>query len=318
MTTRRERERGRFDREARQTFGIRAQAAELSQLVEVPPSVALDIERRMYAKHDATKASGCRVCGVTLRGVEGSAERPWSEIDGWKCCGPCQALLPGGLAALLSDLLGQPVQAAETVEVLDRMGSRSPAFFWDRWPSDPGHERRFAHLAPDFAERGRVALADVRGDRQLRRSSSGRGCMACGRARSTRWVEVPWRWGSGRDAPRGSVCGDCLGWVQRSGALSGHGGWRPYLLAAITGMRRPSMYFDLGVKAYFESAPDDPSGTEQAWAYLGEVRAKLRARVVREHPRLVVLSEHERRVQALQEASAAVERPPTPRLAEVD
>ena len=83
-------------------------------------------------------------------------------------------------------------------------------------------------------------------------------------------------------------------------------------------MRRPSWDYDLGLKAFFESG-HDRAGTEAPWQYLGPLHSRLRERLLREHPRLVVPTERERRVLALQRAIAEVDRPaqPASKLADV-
>jgi len=295
----REREEERLRREARTTFGITAKIAETPPPdFGLSPGQMIDEQRRLEARHDPQQASACRICGLTV--AAGG-----QEAANWKICPDCALLVPGGLGAVVSVLLGTPVGASEALDVLDGAGLASPAFFWRRWPTERGHQRRWEHVPADFAERGRDALAQVRARRALRRSSGGRGCSWCGQARSTSWTECPLRWGEGRGAPRGAICGECLPWAKRAGVFSGSSQWREHLLAACLDLRKASMGLHFDLRAYFETSPPDPSGSSERWAYLGDVRAKLRARVVRSHPRLVTMTATEARVVRLEAAIAA-------------
>ena len=135
----------------------------------------------------------------------------------------------------------------------------------------------------------------------------------CGVATSPQWYETPFK--LSRNGPRVATCASCQEWFGRSGGYAES--WRPHLLAAITGMRKPQLLYDLGVKAYFESNPVDHSGTDQPWQYLGATRAKLRGRVIRTFPRLVDFTDNERRVLALEQAMAEAQQPERAPLADV-
>jgi hypothetical protein len=80
-------------------------------------------------------------------------------------------------------------------------------------------------------------------------------------------------------------------------------------------MRRGQLNFDFDLRAYFEAVDQlggDHRGTELPWSYLGDVRAELRRRVVATHPRLVTLTERERRVADLERSVASVTATTTP------
>jgi hypothetical protein len=258
----------------------------------------MDEERRLMAVHDPAVPSACRLCGQTVA-------KDWQEVAGWKTCRACVELL----------LIGVPVEDHETHELCERIPTDNPAYFVGRWPSDTGQATPWAHVAPTLAEHGREALRAMRVRGTLRPNSTGRGCMACGVARSTSWTQAPWRWGNDRTA--GALCAECAPWVLRSGAYSGYP-WREHLLAACVGMRRPQMGVDFELRAFHESAAD-PVGTAEPWEYLGAVRKELRARIIRTYPQAVTLTERERRVLALQGQIAQLEaRPEEVPLARLD
>ena len=164
MKSRRDRERERYNREARQAFGVTARVSEPPAATGQPMSHALDEERRLTAKHDPTKPSGRRLCGVTVEPGAG-------EVAGWKCCRACLPLIAGGMGALLSALLAEAVEPSEAAEVLSRAGLPAPSYFLGRWPTDGGQPAPWAHLPDDYTERARMALRELR----LRSDGSGAG-----------------------------------------------------------------------------------------------------------------------------------------------
>lgn len=265
--------------------------------------------KRLAARVDPTKAGACRVCGQRVE--PGSA-----VVDGWRCCPRCEALIPLGLPAVVADALGitEEVTEYEAFQVAERVLG-NPCRWLTGWPSEEGTTTRWAHVDPRARDQAATLVAKLR-DTGAKPNATGRGCAWCGIARSETWTQAPWSWSRSRDAPRCALCEQCAPLVQRSGAYSGND-WRPHLLAAITGMRRPSWDFDLGVLAFFESGPADLAGTRERWGYLGETRARLRRKVIRQHPRLVELTEVEARVLSLEQFAAEVRATPRSRLADV-
>jgi hypothetical protein len=323
--SKREREREHFNREARQMFGIGAKVQGVSHATPTLMGAQINEEKRLAAVHDAGKPSACRLCGQTVEPTTPG----WRTVDGWKCCARCSGMLPtskrpqaarAALAAVWTDVLGIGVEAHEATPLGERLGLANPSYFVHRWATEPGSPTRWAHLDPELAVRGREALAGMRVEAEARSqprpNTYGTGCAFCGVQRSTAWTTTPWRFGRGPQAPRAAACSDCEPWVTRAGGYAES--WRPNLLAACVGMRRGLMEVTYGLVPYFESNPADPSGTDEPWQYLGDVRAKLRARVIREHPRLVTLTANEERVRALEravaEATAPDDRPPLARL----
>jgi hypothetical protein len=309
----RDRQTRELQRAGRELFGIRAKTVTATPTNMRPdPRVTEREEQRLAASVDEDKAGPCRLCGITVE--------PGSVIiAGWRACQPCANILPDGLAGLLSDLLGEMITPTEADEVARRTRLGNPAFFLTGWPNATGASSRWAHVDTTEAIAALPAvLADIRGRGTLRTNTLATGCGWCGTARSTKWTESPFRYG--RNGPRAALCAACSPWAGRAGVHNGStdpSSWRSHLLAACVGMKRPQWNYALGLVAYFESNPSDPSGTAEPWAYLGGTRSKLRLAVAAEYPRLVTLSPKERRVLTLQRAAA--QRPPvtTPSLADV-
>lgn len=290
-------EKVKFEREFTATFG-RTPPPTTERVPEgVDPRVARKETERLAATHDPLQPSACRICSIVVP--------PGGEVmDGWKCCDRCVELVAAGRAAVYSDLLGVDITAAEVDDVAGRMSLPNPTYmFAGHWPTDAGSTERWAHISLVVVSNGRGVLDEIRARSLPRRNSAGKGCMACGTATSTRWTRAPWRWSPDRRAVHGSLCADCLPWVQRSGAYSGHD-FHAHLLAAATGMRRPSMDFTLGIRAYYESDPPDPSGTDERWEYLAPVMARLRMKVLKARPHQLDPTEREARILA-QEAMVA-------------
>ena len=203
-------EKAHYEREARLAFGHAGRSTVQSVSQASTPSMGQEIDeaKRLAAKHDPSRQSACRLCGQTTG-------RDWTEVAGWKLCRSCQPLLPGGLAAVLGHLLGQPVEPSEAVDVLDCVPSPNPCYFPGKWPSVAGQEHPWGHLPEDFAARGREALAQVRRlrDPSPKLNTYGSGCAWCGVSRSPRWTDAPWRDGRGRQARRWALCAQCHPWA---------------------------------------------------------------------------------------------------------
>lgn len=292
-----------FRREARQTFGIRSQVTPVPDGTD--PRVAHREQQRLAARHDPSRPSACRLCSITVPPTP-------DDVDGFKCCADCRALLPHGLPRVWSDILGTDVTVAEWEAMAER-GVGNPCAFVSGWPGDDGHAERWGHLSETQVSVARSTLDTVRATARAgpRVNSYHSGCAWCGISKSTAWTETPWRIGRGPQAPRVAACADCEPWVARSGARSEvFDSWRGHLLAAATGMDRAQWGVDFNLKSFFESDPADTGGTVEAWQYLGSLRGELRMRVAAMYPRSVTLTEHERRVLDLQKAVAELEHPP--------
>jgi hypothetical protein len=289
-------------REARQTFGIVDKVEPVPEAGFDPQAERKEAER-LAARHDPARPSACRLCAVTVPPTD-------RDVDGWKCCPDCQPLIRQGLSAVWSEVLGVDVARHEVEPLAARLGFGNPSRWLVGWPREPGNGQRWEHVPMDVVTNGRAALDAIRTVAVPRRNSTGRGCCWCGVRTSLRWTTSPFREARGRDGARLAACATCEPLIARSGARSGNGGdWRPYLLAAATGMRRAQWGVDYGLKAYFE-APGDHAGTEEPWSYLAGTRAELRLRIATVYPRLIRLTEHERRIADLRRTVADAARAP--------
>jgi hypothetical protein len=74
------------------------------------------------------------------------------------------------------------------------------------------------------------------------------------------------------------------------------------LLAQAIGLRKPQLGLDFEIKSFAESGHPDRSGTDQPFAYLGDVRDALRWRVIRKNARwLTSLTPKEERILRLEQ-----------------
>lgn len=300
-----------FNSEYRALMGHRPKVEGVSDATEQQSMrAAFDEAARLAAVHDPAKPSACRLCGRSVQpGAEGAR-----EVAGWKCCPVCVALLPGGLAAVLSDVLGVAVEPGEVDEVAVRTRLGNPSYFLDGWANRPGEATRWAHVDPSLTAGVVAMLAEIRGRHIPRPNTHGTGCCWCGVRTSVRWTTTPFRAGRDPGTPRFAACATCEPWIARSGVRSEEvGDWRPHLLACCTGMRRGRMGVTFGLKAFFE-VPGDHSGCEEPWQYLGTLHGELRARVIRQYPSSVTLTDREQRVLAMERQVAAAGRavPRTP------
>ncbi|RPJ63391.1 MAG: hypothetical protein EHM24_24470 [Acidobacteria bacterium] len=318
MRGKRNRQTEELRREARRTLGQTPRTTDLTAQPSsgFDPRVAEKEEQRLSAKHDPAASTACRLCGIA---VPPDPDR-YVEVSGWKTCMECNELLSGGLAAVVSDVVGVTVAPAEVDEVVERVSLGNPSRYVTGWPNENGASTRWAHV--DIARAVAAApavLGEIRTRGTPRVNSYGSGCGWCGVRMSPRWTESPFRFGRGPNAPRAALCAECEPWAARAGVHDGSTApesWRPYLLAACVGMRKPQWDYTLGLKAYVESGLD-PRGTAEPWAYLGGTRSKLRMTVAREHPRLITLTPTETRVMNLQRA-AEVQPAVASRLADID
>ena len=234
----------------------------------------------------------------------------WSEVAGWKCCAPCSALLPGGLAAVLSRAARRDRRAAPRWSSCASASRATTRLL----PRPLGHRSRTAAAVGARPRRPRRAWARTcwraaRPRHAAPRTRYGTGCAWCGVGRSTRWtrdavadrprparatgrrlrrvraVDRPqWR------ATRTSVAGAPARLLRRDAPRTDGRHLRP---AGVPRVRRRSRRDARAV-----AVPRRRRG------------GKLRAQVIRTYPRLVTLTDRERRVLALERAVAEVEHPP--------
>jgi hypothetical protein len=303
MSTKAERERKGFARTARGTFGVKAGVTDAQPAIPgFDPRLARREEERLSAVADRAKASSCRLCGVAVQPTDDH-----TVVSGWKTCASCVPLLDG-LHLVWSDVL-DPLPTPVSPHEATQLGN--PCRFVFAWPSDPGEGGRWANVD---VEAKRAELTRLRAEASaasaVRRSAEGLGCAWCGRSHSTRWVRSPWRTGTARRDPYWPLCDECSPAAQRAGAFSGEG-WRSYLFALAVGLKRPQMDLHFDLRAFFESGAE-PSGTDQPWSYLGDLRQTLRWKIIRRNARwLIALTEREARVLALE----AVDTTPPPKTA---
>jgi len=262
--------------------------------------------RRLESRHDPATPSGCRLCGITL-----APKAHWITVGGFKCCDLCRPLIAGlqhCWANIIARGTDERITGEEGEELTVRLGH--PAFFVGRWATDPGVDRRWGHLAADIGETAFIALRSIRRAKDPRQRSPTRtGCAWCGVARAPRWRPTPWHFG--RNDPRAYACPDCWRWIQSAGVDQGSDiWWQPHLVACCTGMRLAVMGADYGLVPYFETTGRE--GTAEPWQYLGRLYARLRARVVRDYPSYVTMSDRERRIAVLLAVDTSPPEPPRP------
>ena len=281
-----------------------------------------EARKRLEARHDPTRSSACRLCGIVVEPFAGNngisnsgatnsghTSPDGAEAGGWKVCTECVPLIRLGLPAVWSSVLA-PLPIPVNWREAEAMPN--PAYFLTGWPTDPGNATRWEHVD---IEEARVRLTKLRQPTTARFNPSRTGCRWCGVNRSLTWTAAG-QWGRDRQSPKAYLCGGCAPWWQRSGQES-WASWRTSLFACCVGLDHAVMDLHFGLKAFHESGADR-SGTDEPWAYLGSVRQELRAKIIRTRPRRVTLTEQERRVLAVEaEIAAAKHARPERKLADL-
>ncbi len=277
----------------------------------VQGSVSSANERqRLDAEHNPAKRSACRLCGRWV-GPQGN----WTEVAGWKTCGDCLPLIESrlpGRTAVWRDLLDDPeVTRDEADDLSGRYGEL--CFFVGRWATDEGQDTQWEHVEdlPNKLGAARVVLERSRAQQGWTRSPTATGCSWCGvRLSANGWIgPVNATWPGPHSDGKAYVCKDGCGKFFQGGAGVKDG---PRLLAACVGLDRAVMGVDLGLVSFIASKPTDRAGTDEPWEYLGDLRAELRRRFVREHPKHATRAERQsidiEKMEALMDAAKAPKR----------
>lgn len=239
-------------------------------------------------EHDPTKPSACRGCGVTV-------PAGGDELNGWKVCPRCVAdfIQPAADSELLGwqYLLDAELSMPEMRMLLTTFGVPwLHASFPDsaRWEGNVG---RFQHIDTDVLDRVRRALTDLRLNNGRTLSPHQRPCGWCGVAAS----EGGWtRSNLGADL---DICAACEPWHAIAGEPSRTVLTGQWLLGCALGLRRkgrpapaPVGSIDFAVKPWWDINPEMEATTER-WEYLADALPHIRARLIRDFPKLATPAE---------------------------
>jgi hypothetical protein len=207
--------------------------------------------------------------------------------------------VPGPRTALWRAILADATIDRDEADALSaKLGE--VGFWVDRWANDEGVARRWGHLADHVIPAAVEHLRFIRSQQGLTRSPSATGCCRCGvYACVGGWMDSERTW---PDGSRAYLCALCVpSYEAAGGVLDGE-----QLLADVIGVPKPLWGVDYGIRAFIDSRPADPTGTEDRFAYLAEVAPELRRRFVRENPRYATPDEAAE-IEAERQARAAAE-----------